>query len=53
MNEPDKLAERFCEELRKEFIENHIKGDDVYESMLKGMATVLANIYRELWRDKE
>lgn len=50
MNEQDELAKKFYEELQKEFIENHTKGNNIYESMLKGMATVLANIYRELWR---
>lgn len=48
MNEPDELEKKFLEELETEFVENHCKGDDIYTSMLKGMAKVLANIYREL-----
>lgn len=50
MNEQDELEKKFYEELQNEFIENSIKGDDVYESMLKGTATVLATVFRELWR---
>lgn len=50
MNEQDDLAKKFYEELHTEFIENSLKGDDVCSSMLKGIATVLANIYRDLWR---
>lgn len=50
MNEQDELEKKFYEELQEEFMKNNLNGDDIYESMLKGMATVLANIYRELWR---
>lgn len=50
MNEQDELEKKFYEELQEEFIKNSLKGYDMYTSMLKGMATVLANIYRELWR---
>lgn len=48
MSEPDELEKKFTEELRTEFMKNNANGDDIYESMLKGMAKVLANIYREL-----
>lgn len=48
MNEQDELAQKFLEELQSEFMENNINGDDIYTSMLKGMAKVLANVYREL-----
>lgn len=50
MNEQDELAKKFYDELHTEFMENTYKGSDVCYSMLKGMATVLANAYRELWR---
>lgn len=46
----DELAKKFYEELHKEFVENNLTGDDVYSSMLKAVATVLANVFRVLWR---
>lgn len=46
----DELAKKFYEELQEEFMKNNLNGNDIYTSMLKGMATVLANAYRELWR---
>lgn len=51
MNEQDKLEKKFFEELREEFYKNNMKGADVYGSMLMAVATVLANVYRELWRE--
>lgn len=46
----DKLAKMLYEELHKEFIENNLIGDDVQSSMLKAVATVLATVFRLLWR---
>ena len=48
----EELEKRFMQELETEFMENNCKGYDIYTSMLKGMATVLANVYRELQRYK-
>lgn len=50
ITEQDELAKKFYEELHKEFMENSMKGIDVPTSMLKGVATVLATVVRELWR---
>lgn len=52
-NNPDDLEKKIYEELQHEFMENNIKGLDVYTSMLKGISKVLTKMFGEFMEIKE